>query len=258
MDLGMAGKVALVAGSSRGIGLATAQAFLREGCSPIVTGRDQDSLRAAQDALEGEFGPDRVMVFEGDLQQSAVGAAAVAAVVERWGRLDYLVANIGSGRGPVGWDVQDADWQQLIETNFLGSSRLVQQVLPRMIEWHRGSIVLVASIVGLEAADAPLPYSAAKAALVNYSKNLARAVGRHEVRVNAVAPGNILFPGGSWERHLSSRPAEVERMISEDVPLQRFGRPEEIADLIVFLSSDRAAFITGACVVADGGQTRGY
>jgi 3-oxoacyl-[acyl-carrier protein] reductase len=258
MDLGMAGKVALVAGSSRGIGFAAARAFLSEGCLTTITGRDPIALRAAQETLEGEFGPDRVLAYEGDLRLSEVGAALLTAVVERWGRLDYLVANIGTGQGPVGWDLQEADWQHLIETNFLASSRLVQQVLPHMIESRRGSIVLVASIVGLEGTDAPLPYSAAKAALVNYSKNLARAVGQHEVRVNCVAPGNILFRGGSWERHLAKRPDEVQRMIAEEVPLRRFGRPDEIADLIVFLSSDRAGFMTGACVVADGGQTRGF
>jgi 3-oxoacyl-[acyl-carrier protein] reductase len=258
MHLGMAGKVALVAGSSRGIGLATARAFLSEGCLTTLTGRDPAPLRDARAALEREFGHDRVLAYEGDLRQSDVGAAVVSEVVKQWGRLDYLVANIGTGQGPVGWDLQDADWQHMIETNFLGTARLVQQVLPHMIESRRGSIVLVASIVGLEGTDAPLPYSAAKAALVNYGKNLARAVGQHEVRVNCVAPGNVLFPGGSWERHLSKRPGEVQGMIAQEVPLRRFGRPDEIADLIVFLSSDRAGFMTGACVVADGGQTRGF
>jgi 3-oxoacyl-[acyl-carrier protein] reductase len=258
MDLDMAGKVALVAGSSRGIGLATARAFLGEGCLTTITGRDPATLGVAREALEAEFGPDRLLAYEGDLGLSEVGAAVLAAVTERWGHLDYLVANIGTGQGPVGWDLQEADWQRLFETNFFGSSRLVQQILPHMIESRHGSIVLVASIVGLEGTDAPLPYSAAKAALANYGKNLARAVGQHGVRVNCVAPGNIFFPGGSWERHLSNRPDEVQRMIADDVPLRRFGRPEEIADLIVFLSSDRAAFMTGACVVADGGQTRGF
>jgi len=117
-------------------------------------------------------------------------------------------------------------------------------------------LYMVASIVGLESASAPLPYSAAKAALVNYGKNLARQLGPFNVRVNCVAPGNVLFPGGSWERHLAERRDEVLRQIEADVPLRRFGRPEEIADLIVFLCSDRAAFITGSCMVADGGQTR--
>jgi 3-oxoacyl-[acyl-carrier protein] reductase len=133
---------------------------------------------------------------------------------------------------------------------------LVQQVLPEMTRSRQGSIVLVASIVGLESTSAPLPYSAAKAALVSYGKNLARQVGTFNVRVNSVAPGNILFPGGSWERHLSERRDEVLQQIESEVPLRRFGQPEQVADLIVFLSSDRAAFITGSCVVVDGGQMR--
>ena len=101
-----------------------------------------------------------------------------------------------------------------------------------------------------------MPYSAAKAALLSYGKNLARQLGPFNVRVNSVAPGNVLFPGGSWERHLAERRDEVLQQIDIGVPLRQFGQPEEIADLIVFLSSDRAAFITGSCVVADGGQTR--
>ena len=116
---------------------------------------------------------------------------------------------------------------------------------------------MVASIAGLESSSAPLPYSAAKAALLNYGKNLARQLGPFNVRVNSVAPGNILFPGGSWERHLAERRDEVLKLIEAEVPLRRFGRPDEIADLIVYLSSERAAFITGSCIIADGGQTRG-
>jgi 3-oxoacyl-[acyl-carrier protein] reductase len=119
-----------------------------------------------------------------------------------------------------------------------------------------GSIVLVASIAGVESTPAPLAYSAAKAAIVNYAKNLARELGPLNIRVNCVAPGNILFPGGSWEGHLARRRDEVLQMIEAEVPLRRFGQPEEIADLIAFLSSERASFITGSCVIADGGQTR--
>ena len=256
MDLRLANKVVLVAGSSRGIGYTSARAFLAEGCRTAITGRDSASLAEAQTALEAEFGAERVLACEGDLRQTAVILKLLSIIHERWGQLDCLVANIGNGRGPIGWDVQESDWDRLFEENLTGSLRLVREVLPAMTRSRMGSIVLVASIVGLESTSAPLPYSAAKAALVNYGKNLARQVGPSNVRVNCVAPGNILFPGGSWDRHLSERRDEVLHLINVEVPLQRFGRPEEIADLIVFLSSDRAAFITGACIVADGGQTR--
>ena len=257
MDLRLEDKVVLVAGSSRGIGHASARAFLAEGCRTAITGRDSASLARAQAALDSEFGPESVLACEGDLSQTAVIKKVLSRIRDRWGQLDCLVANIGSGRGPVGWDVQESDWNRLFEENLWGSLRLITEVLPAMTRDRQGSIVLIASIVGLESTSAPLPYSAAKAALVNFGKNLARQVGPYNVRVNCVAPGNILFPGGSWERHLSEHRDEVLQHINAEVPLQRFGRPEEIADLIVFLSSERAAFITGACMVADGGQTRG-
>lgn len=256
MDLHLKDKVAFVAGSSRGIGLATARAFLEEGCRTVITGRDGSALARARASLEAEYGQDALTSVEGDLCDPGTIASALSSVSDRWGQLDCLVANVGSGRGPIGWEVQEPDWQRLFEENLACSYRLVQQVLPAMTRDRQGSVVFVASIVGLESTSAPLPYAAAKAALINYGKNLARQIGPFGVRVNTVAPGNILFPGGSWETHLAERRDEVLKQIDADVPLRRFGRPDEIADLIVFLSSDRATFITGSCIVADGGQTR--
>ncbi len=256
MDLQLEDKIVLVAGSSRGIGLATARAFMAEGCRTVITGRGSTELAQSRASLESEFSPDRLMACEGDLTHPEDIKGVLEAVGDRWGPPDCLVANVGSGRGPLGWDVGESDWYRLFEENLSSTYRLVQQVLPDMIRSRHGSIVLVASIVGLESMPAPLPYSAAKAALISYGKNLARQVGPSNVRVNSVAPGNIFFPGGSWERHLAERRDEVLQEIQAGVPLQRFGRAEEVADLIVFLSSDRAAFITGSCIVADGGQTR--
>lgn len=256
MDLHLDDAVVLVAGSSRGIGLATARAFLAEGSRVVITGRDEFALEQARASLMSESDPGRLLALSGDLREPAVIEALLTSVEERWGGLDCLVANVGNGRGPIGWDLAETDWERLFEENFSIAYRLVQQVLPAMTRTRRGSIVLVASIVGVESTRAPLPYAAAKAALLNYAKNVARQVGPDNVRVNAVAPGNILFPGGSWERRLAERRDEVMQMLDAEVPLRRFGQPDEIANLIVFLSSQRAAFITGACVVADGGQTR--
>jgi 3-oxoacyl-[acyl-carrier protein] reductase len=126
-----------------------------------------------------------------------------------------------------------------------------------MLEHRNGAVILIGSITGLEATPAPLAYSAAKAALLNYTKNLAREVGGSGIRVNYVAPGNVLFEGGSWERRLRDSPEETSRFIRGEVPLQRFGKVDEIANVVAFLASDRASFLTGACVVVDGGQTRG-
>jgi len=117
-------------------------------------------------------------------------------------------------------------------------------------------VLFISSIVAVEATAAPLPYSAAKAALNNYAKNLARAFGAQKVRVNTIAPGNILFAGGSWERHLANRREAVEAMLKAEVPQGRFGTVEEIASLACYLCSPLAGFATGSCYVMDGGQTR--
>lgn len=257
MQLHLDSQVVLVAGSSRGIGKETARAFLTEGCRTVITGRDPGSLHHAIAEFELEFGSGQVMACKGDLTQQGVIEKTLARIHERWGNLDCLIANVGSGRGKVGWDLSEADWLNLFNLNLSSSVRLITEVLPEMIKDKHGSIVVVSSIVGKESTSAPLPYSAAKAALINYTKNLSRQVGQFNIRVNCVAPGNILFPGGSWEKHLSEHREELMYLINTEVPLQRFGRPEEIADLIVFLSSDRSSFITGACIVADGGQTKG-
>jgi 3-oxoacyl-[acyl-carrier protein] reductase len=258
MNLHLEGKVAFVAGSSRGIGRAIAHAFLAEGARVVVTGRQADSLAQTVAALESEFEPERIFSYCGDLSQPEQISAALASTRERWGGIDCLVANIGSGTAKAGWQLSQTDWDTVFEINLWSSVRLAEAVLPTMVEAQRGSVIFIDSIVGLESLSAPLTYSAAKAALVSYSKNLARQVGQHGVRVNCVAPGNILFPGGSWEKKLAESPEFFQRYIEAEVPLQRFGTPEEIADLVVFLASDRASFITGACIVADGGQTRGY
>lgn len=256
MDLQLAGRVALVAGSSRGIGKAIARAFLAEGCRTVIAARQHESLAQTNAEFEAEFGPEYVLACKGDLTQAETIQQMLAQIRERWNRLDCVVANVGSGSGKGGWSLAESDWSGLFENNLWGSIRLISEALKDMTHARRGSIVLIASIAGVESTSAPLPYSAAKAALVNYSKNLARQVAQHNVRVNCVAPGNILFPGGSWEKHLAKRFDEVLRQIATEVPMQRFGRPEEIADLVVFLSSERASFITGECIVADGGQTR--
>ena len=256
MDLDLTDRVAFVAGSSRGIGKAVAAAFLAEGGRVVITGRDPTALELARAEMEAAHGGDRVLAIEGDLSTADVIRRALGFARDRWGRVDALVANIGNGRGTPGWRTPPEDWARLFEVNLWSTQRLVAEVLPGMIEARSGSITLISSITGIESTAAPLPYSAAKAALINYGKNLARQAGNHGVRVNSVAPGNVLFPGGSWERHLEQRHDEVMAMIRAEVPLQRFGRPEEIADLVVFLSSDRASFITGSCLVADGGQTR--
>ena len=255
MDLQLNGKVALVAGSSRGIGRAIAAALLREGCRVCITGRDDASLHLAGEEMAKSFGEEYILKLSGDLTDSKIIAGALGSVVKVCGSLDILIANVGSGSGKLGWDQSDAEWERLFNMNFFGSVRLAQTAIPHM-QKRGGSIVFISSIVGVEATPAPLPYSAAKSALINYCKNLARAVAEYKIRVNCIAPGNIFFHGGSWERNLENRRESVMQYIASEVPLNRFGTPEEVADMTIFLASPVSGFVTGGCFIVDGGQTR--
>lgn len=256
MNLELNDLVALVAGSSRGIGKAIAAILLREGCRVCITGRNAKELEKTYAELHSEFG-ESVISATGDLTESAAIQNVMETILNRWTRLDILVANIGTGSGKPGWQNDETEWQRMFNLNFFGSLRLAQSFIP-LLQARRGSILFIGSIVALEASPAPLPYSAAKAALVNYSKNLARVLAPDHVRVNCLCPGNVLFPGGSWERHLANRRSEVQSYISNEVPQQRFGTPEEIATLASYLLSPVSGFATGGVYIMDGGQTRRY
>jgi 3-oxoacyl-[acyl-carrier protein] reductase len=258
MNLGLDKQVAFVAGSSRGIGRAIGEALLSEGANVVLTGRDESSLKATQAQLEKAGYGDRLLAIAGDFSDHSTISSGFERTLRKFGRIDHLIANLGTGAGKSGWDQPDDEWTRLFELNFFAATRLTQAVLPYLLSnAGHASILYIASIAAIEASPAPLPYSAAKAALVNYSKNLARELGPQSVRVNTIAPGNILFPGGSWDKRLSSSPESVNAMLKTEVPQQRFGTPEEIASLAVYLCSPQAAFSTGACYVMDGGQTRG-
>ncbi len=145
-------------------------------------------------------------------------------------------------------------WEELWKTNFDASLILCREALKSLFDTS-GSIVFISSICGVESLGAPTDYSVAKSAIIAFSKNLSRKVGP-SLRVNTVAPGNIYFKGGTWDKKVKTDSTKVKNMLKNEVPLQRFGTPEEIADAVAFLCSERASFITGANLVVDGGQTR--
>jgi 3-oxoacyl-[acyl-carrier protein] reductase len=137
-----------------------------------------------------------------------------------------------------------------------GSLAVIRQSVPVMIEGGGGAIVVISSIAGLEALGAPAPYAAAKSALNAACKSLSKDLARHNIRVNIVAPGNVFFLGGTWDKKQQENPAAVRHYLETHVPMQRLGEPREIANIVAFVASPRASFMTGSCVVVDGGQTR--
>lgn len=259
MDLGLRGSVAFIAGATRGIGLAIAEAFAREGVHVIVTGRTAETLSAAVERLKRTSSDAQVLGVTGDMTKEDDIRRAYETGLETFGSVGSIVGNVGNGSGPLGWRLTPTDWSNAFTTNLMANTTLAAVVLPTMtLRRTTGSLTFVASIAGFEALSAPLPYGVAKAALVTAAKGLARSLGSEGIRVNAVAPGNIFFPGGAWARKREAAPDAVDAYIRTEVPMQRFGQPEEVADAVVFLASKRATFITGSCLVVDGGQTRSY
>lgn len=258
MKLALENRVVLVTGASRGIGLAIGRAFLSEGANVVIVARNQAALDSAREALAGEFPEQQVFSVAANMTDEEAVKRCVGQAEDALGPIDAVVGNVGSGTGPTGYDLSKDQWQAGLDLNLGASVLLASAVLPRFVARKQGSLTFISSIVGKEAVGGPLPYVAAKAGLQAAAQTYARQVGPSGVRVNVVAPGNVLFPGGSWEKKLAERRSFFEDYIAKEVPLGRFGTPQEIADMVVFLASERAAFITGAVMVVDGGQTRSF
>lgn len=254
MDLELKGKRVLVTGSTRGIGLAAAEGFLREGARVVLTSRNGRELEDLAQSLVQKHGPGSVLHCVCDFRAEEGIKALKGLIVSSWGGLDILVASVGYGASVPDPIPGKGHFEAVLNENLYTAIDTAREFLP-LIAASKGSVLFVASIAGVEAFGAPVDYSVAKTTVIAFSKNLARKIAHQGVRVNCVAPGNIYFEGGSWDMKMKNDPEGIKGIIESTVPMKRFGRPEEIADAILFLSSDRASFITGACLIVDGGQT---
>lgn len=251
MQLDLSEKVALVTGSSKGIGWAIAQTLHAEGCRVVLNGRNEVALTAATSQLDESIG------VVGDVTQPAEAKQIVAKVLSTYGQLDILVCNVGSGRSvPPSKETAD-EWQRVFALNLWSTTNCVEAARSALAV-SKGVVVCISSICGLEVIPgAPVTYSAAKAALHAYVRGISRPLGKQGVRINAVALGNVLFAGSVWAERLAENKLAVEIMLGKEVSLGCLGRSSDVASLVAYLASPRSGFTTGSIWTSDGGQTRG-
>jgi 3-oxoacyl-[acyl-carrier protein] reductase len=252
MDLGLGGKVAVVTGSSRGLGKAASSALAAEGAHVVLNGRTQQTLDETAAELRAAGGT--VATVAADVSSEGGCAELIEKATAHFGRIDILVSNAGGG-SPTGLSGPDADWTKMIDWMFWPSLRLARLVAPGMRERRSGVIVMISSIYGREMGGSS-SYQVVKSAQLSLGKALAKELAPDNVRVVTVAPGSISFPGGSWWRRQQTDPEAMARFVAQEMPLGRFGRAEEVGDVVAFLCSDRASLVTGACIPVDGCQGR--
>lgn len=250
MNLDFSKRRVLVTGSSSGVGFDIARAFLSNGAHVVVNGRNQERLDRAEKELSGN-----VFSVCADVSRHEGAQFAVATAVHLLGGLDIVICNVGFSRSSKPGDEKMNDWLTMFQLNVMSTANIIELAAP-FLKKSKGNVVCVSSICGCEIIPgAPVTYACAKSALNTMVKGLSRPLGSSHVRINAVAPGNILFSGSVWEKKLAEGRDGVERMLAQSVPLQRFGTPADISNAILFLASDFASFITGEVLIVDGGQT---
>ncbi|MDQ4010072.1 MAG: SDR family oxidoreductase [Actinomycetota bacterium] len=253
MDLQLANKVAIVTGGSRGIGRAIALRLAGEGCSVGICARGSDDLDRAVEELRGQgvqaCGVVTDVGREGEVERFVQEAATAL------DRVDLLVVNAGSTAGGRLVTSTPEDWRETFELNVGHAARAIRACVPHMQQAGGGAVVIIASISGWKPAPRP-QYGAAKAAEIYLAMELGRELAPERIRVNAVSPGSILFPGSGWDSPRERDPERFEQFIERDLPFGRLGTPEEVADVVAFLLSARASWISGTHICVDGAQGR--
>jgi 3-oxoacyl-[acyl-carrier protein] reductase len=255
MDLHLKDKVAIVTGGSRGLGLASARALSAEGCHVVICARGEERLEQAASELRATAAAGTsVLPVVADVSTVQGVQHLIYTAINQLGGIDVLVNNVGLGKGAGLADTDDATWQEAFDQTLFPVIRASRAALPSL-KSRQGVIVIISSIFGREAGGR-MTYNAVKAAEISLAKSLAQQLARDNVRVVSVAPGSILFPGGSWHARQQADPDGIADFVRRELPFGRFGRPEEVGDVVAFLASPRASWISGTTVVVDGCQSR--
>ena len=253
MDLGLSGHVALITGGSRGIRRATAMLLAKEGCRVGICARGEKGLDSTLEELRS-IGPNAWGTVA-DVTDRPDTERFVSDAAERLGGVDALVCNVGGSEGGAILEATDEEWQRTLDVNLMHSVRTIRAAVPYMKEAGQGAIVIVSSISGWK----PGPggqYGAAKAVEIFLSGVLDWELAPHNIRVNTVCPGSIMFEGSGWARFKEENPEQYEWWIEKDLPAKRLGTDQEVADVIAFLLSERSRWINGAMIPVDGSQGR--
>jgi len=250
MDLDLKGKNVLVTGSSKGIGYAIASQLYKEGCNVTINGRNQKSLETSILPFN-----ERMNYCMADVTNQNDCERLIKNTIDHWGSIDLLVCNVGNGNSVKPGNENFEEWQKVFFNNFFSTTNVIESITKNTLNSLK-SIVCISSIAGVEFTGAPVTYSVAKSAINSYVKNISKHLAKSGTRINAVAPGNIIFDDSIWKKKLSENSNDVEDMLKREVAMGRFGTPEEISNLVVFLCSEKSSFITGSTFIADGGQTK--
>lgn len=261
MDLGLRDKVAIVTGSSDGIGLVTAQLLAREGARVVVCARREPKLIEARDSIVKATGAE-VLAVQCDVRRLDDVQRLINTTMGRFGAIHILVNNAGSVPAIKFTDASDAQWYEYLERKLIGFLRVTREVVPHMQKAGWGRIVNVAGTAGWEPSSTSMAVGINNAAVINWTKSMSLQYAGDGILVNTVAPGSIETPRQVGNRLREAEVTgksvdEIRQARVKDIPLHRLGRPEEVANLVVFLASECSSYMTGTCVTIDGGVVRG-
>ncbi|RID83322.1 SDR family oxidoreductase [Peribacillus asahii] len=250
MDLQLQGKNILITGGSKGIGKAIAQAFVLEGANVAIAARGLESLQKTKEEFGGS-----ISIFQADILKADEREKLMQSFIEQKGTIDVLINNAGGSNGGKALDTEMDVFYKALELNYFSAVHLSKLAAEYMKTSRSGSIINITSIFGRESGG-KVTYNNAKSALISFTKSFADEVIAYGIRVNSIAPGSILHETGNWKKRIEENPQQMKEFIQREIPAGRFGTPEEIANVVAFLASDKASWIVGASINVDGGQSR--